>query len=1553
MRYGMKQQRKPMRRRLALLMALALIMGMLPIRQTPVSKAAEQVSQTEKEAPAASAKPIEWPLAESISLEEPIISDGVTTWDCVYFGNYWQNDTDDDGTADNYDDKEPIKWRVLSADTRDVFLIADQILDWQSYNQSYSSVTWETCTLRTWLNETFLENAFSDEEQSAIKETEVVNGNNPTYGTSGGNNTQDKVYLLSVGEASNDEFGFASSGSTNAKNRRALNTEYAKEKGASSSTQYEGSGTWWLRSPGDESSHATDVNFKGSVDMDGSGVVSAGGVSGVRPVLHLDMTKASGSGVLSYAGTVTSDGTVATPAPTQTPTATPNGTVGNPRTSDGVTKWDSVYFGNYASGNTSEKKPIRWRVLSVNDTEVFLLAENTLASNSYYSSSSADIPWYESTLRTWLNDDFINGAFTSEERSAIRATSIQTQYKNWDSYDYRDTTVSDKIFLLSAEEVLNPAYGFGRSTEVSNKARAAVSAGWASETPWWLRSGKRVSEVPLVNADGTLGTEDYLISSKGVRPALHLNRSHLSKLQYAGEISVSDGRKAFQNPVSAGGVTTWDSIWFGNYWQEDTNGNGSVNSQDEKEPIRWRVLDVDGDEVLLMADKSLAVKPYDNSSSMANVAWKDSLIREWLNDDFLQEAFTDEEQSALMDSSVSDDEDETDQIYLLSSEEAQSTKYGFGTQSIGALEARKTSVTAFARGEYSSVNDWWLRDSGSGDRMAAMVAADGTVSEAGRYMNKGVRPVLRVDLSEVSNWVYANPVAVSVRWALQEPKTGDSGETTWNCIYFGNYWQNDTNEDGTADKEDEKEPIKWRVLSVRDKGALLIADKNLDVQPYHNAKEDVTWETSSLRQWMNHEFMNNAFTTSEAACIETSTVEAEDNEQFFSGGGEDTEDKLYLLSNGQANRLAYGFTELDSTRSALNTAFTAAGGIVGSEKMSDAGTSDLWWLRFPGKSGKYSANVGYNGVVCSEGSPVVNEDTAVRPVLFINLEGIAGCNFAEDANSRVVEEYETPAPTESPDPDATVGPTATPVIQTDFSNPRLNTDGTTTWDCLYYGKYWQSDTNGNGTADKNDKKEPIKWRVLSAEGNDLFLMADQNLDVQYYNDKESATTWERSGIRKWLNNEFVKNAFTALERNVIPVTEVVNEDNSLFDTEGGRDTEDQLYLLSVTEALNPDYGFSEDDGNSATREALNTSYAAAGGEIGKKEMSSTGSADQWWLRSPGYKGDYAAYVYEYGNVYMDGSSLYDKEEEAFVGKAVRPVMHLNLETAKGWTKAGTVNTENEEEPTPSAVPTAEPSASPSAAPGTEATETPGAQETEAPGTEATETPGAQETEAPGTEATETPGAQETEAPGMEATATPGAQETKKPDADPSTEPSKAPVVTPPASIGPNMPGQIGGNQGTTPSTGNTNTASSAKPETVQDSMPKAGKVVTISGFQYKILKSSGSQKTVTLLKISNKKSKRVKVPDTVKIQSLSYKVTEISKNAFKGCKKLQKVTLGKNISVIGSGAFRGCKKLKTVVLKSKILKKVGKNAFSGVVRNMKLRVPKGKLSKYRKMMKLK
>lgn len=256
-------------------------------------------------------------------LNNPIMDEnGNVTYSCIYFGNYPQSDA----TGET---KEPIKWRVLSIHENDAFLIADQNLDVMEYNKIGHNVTWETCTMRSWLNgygsdsnlegidysnDNFINKAFNDTEQTAILTTNVVNDANPEYGTSGGNNTQDKIFLSSIDEVSNADYGFLpykdlSTGDTCDNARMRTNTAYVNNGGTIGSdylkqngaTCVENKGSWWcwLRSPGKDNSYAMVVGDYGCVYENGTYVSNNREV--VCPALHIDLP----SSVWSMAENVT------------------------------------------------------------------------------------------------------------------------------------------------------------------------------------------------------------------------------------------------------------------------------------------------------------------------------------------------------------------------------------------------------------------------------------------------------------------------------------------------------------------------------------------------------------------------------------------------------------------------------------------------------------------------------------------------------------------------------------------------------------------------------------------------------------------------------------------------------------------------------------------------------------------------------------------------------------------------------------------------------------------------------------------------------------------------------------------------------------------------------------------------------------------------------------------------------------------------------------------------------------------------------------------------
>ncbi len=190
--------------------------------------------------------------------------------DYVVFGIYEQDNNTSNG-------KEDIEWLVLAREGDRVLVISKYALDYQQYNTSYRDVTWETCSLRKWLNGTFISNAFSSDEQNMIQSTTVTADKNPSYSTSPGSNTTDKVFLLSITEV-NQYFSSDSA-------RQCQGTAYCYAQGA-----YKGSNGncwWWLRSPGSDTRSAASVGNDGSVYEDGFFVYDDH--LAVRPALWIDL----------------------------------------------------------------------------------------------------------------------------------------------------------------------------------------------------------------------------------------------------------------------------------------------------------------------------------------------------------------------------------------------------------------------------------------------------------------------------------------------------------------------------------------------------------------------------------------------------------------------------------------------------------------------------------------------------------------------------------------------------------------------------------------------------------------------------------------------------------------------------------------------------------------------------------------------------------------------------------------------------------------------------------------------------------------------------------------------------------------------------------------------------------------------------------------------------------------------------------------------------------------------------------------------------------------
>jgi uncharacterized protein YjdB len=204
-------------------------------------------------------------------------------------------------------------------------------------------------------------------------------------------------------------------------------------------------------------------------------------------------------------------------------------------------------------------------------------------------------------------------------------------------------------------------------------------------------------------------------------------------------------------------------------------------------------------------------------------------------------------------------------------------------------------------------------------------------------------------------------------------------------------------------------------------------------------------------------------------------------------------------------------------------------------------------------------------------------------------------------------------------------------------------------DTVYFGAYEQTNDGGDG--------EPIAWKVLKNAEGKLFLLSEKNLDVRPYHENYEDVTWERSTIRSWLNgygagandggasgidysgdgDSFIGTAFNEAERESIATTSAVNDD--------------KIFLLSLSEVTNTNYGFTGDHNATDTRVAVNTAYVAS-----LPGMDLEGLAGLWWLRSPGGSDSDAALVNSFGSVYTPGYVV------NFFAVSARPALNLNFES---------------------------------------------------------------------------------------------------------------------------------------------------------------------------------------------------------------------------------------------------------------------------------------------------
>ena len=176
---------------------------------------------------------------------------------------------------------DPIEWLVLAEKDNQMLLLSKDALASLPWHNTHTAVTWDQSDLRAWLNGEFLETAFSKEEQAAILVSDLDNGDDYGYGTPVGDNTQDKVFLLSVSEMQTY---------LPEPLRAVTPTRQAVSQGAY--TNGAGQCAWWLRSPGMTPTSPAYLASAGSIGSRAHEVNET--IIGVRPAMWVSKSALEG-----------------------------------------------------------------------------------------------------------------------------------------------------------------------------------------------------------------------------------------------------------------------------------------------------------------------------------------------------------------------------------------------------------------------------------------------------------------------------------------------------------------------------------------------------------------------------------------------------------------------------------------------------------------------------------------------------------------------------------------------------------------------------------------------------------------------------------------------------------------------------------------------------------------------------------------------------------------------------------------------------------------------------------------------------------------------------------------------------------------------------------------------------------------------------------------------------------------------------------------------------------------------------------------------------------
>ena len=640
----------------------------------------------------------------------------------VSFGEYFIN---------NENDTSKIEWIVLTNDGHKALLLSKYILDVQPYHSDSADITWENCSLRKWLNSSFLNQLTASSSQEEVKNdlniiqnTTLKNNNNNEFDIFGGNDTIDKVFILSF-----DEQCYYFKDDPNL--CKATMTKYSNKL----KTDYKNS--YWIRTPGDSQEYVMWCGEDGYTRLNGGSATSN---IGIRPAMWVDVSK-----IEIKKGIVANNNSVQT------------GWIGDCYYDNGTmikndwveynnnwyylnndgryvkNDWQKVGDDYYYFDNTGVMQKSAWINNEYYVGQDGKMLKNTITPDGYYVDNSGKYVDFDEKLSDHykLNFDWLDEITkNSSNANSTKNSGLDPELIKIYNETYAGIKINTCKFDKEGKLWVHDAY--------AETAYHSNTAGYAeiykiyttkdnyieykltySDMRWgmyendnYYKNNKKITETEFNNIRNTFENMQDMYETLLQNSSITINSSN-------DDLSRRIRNAKLVTEYSADTlVDNMDTVTFGSYPQSDASGNA-------KEPIEWIVLDRKDGKALLLSKYILDCKCYNNEKQ--EITWENCSLRKWLNSEFLNSAFTNSDQNKILvsNNSVSSSVNNIyDRIFCLSEDEYR--KYfsvynventiGPGYHNIPstsrATEYAKTISNGNSSLNVNSSNNWYNGNSG-------------------------------------------------------------------------------------------------------------------------------------------------------------------------------------------------------------------------------------------------------------------------------------------------------------------------------------------------------------------------------------------------------------------------------------------------------------------------------------------------------------------------------------------------------------------------------------------------------------------------------------------------------------------------------------------------------------------------------------------------------------------------------------------------------------------------------------------------------------------------